>query len=1143
MEVLMKKILMICFSLLLFLGGIPVYAEDKADELTVEEILLFDDYEAIANYLNEGGEERLEWFKNSCSEEEWFRFLYLQQQYAERNTETGGFREAADLSVTPEKLGAAGYNVEGVQSGVFSEGEGVSESDRKYVYKHNTDPANLLSEVGVNEETGRLNMGEGADLSVRRFILWAPNWGQFKGEQVGVEIIVDKLLDRGNQEFMFAGWGNPFHMYLENSLQSKITVNFYKNVDRSSKVPNGEKVIFDTTCDHLLFSAIGLTNETDLFDSIEYSAPADENAGIYTVVPVGDLSTAVHNGRTVYYNNKPQHNADVIYEMKGKDSAEIYVGIMGQGDGSMMFVLGFTSYGVLPQAYCLSLDPNGGKLSGEAMYEGTSGSKVEIKDPVYKGHVFKGWTFTKENGTLNGKEYTFGNGNAALKANWAVDSYPITYKLNGGTNHPSNPSSYTSEDDITILDPTRTGYVFKGWKEGNRIPKGSSGEKTFTASWEKEVYPIEYVLNGGTNHPSNPSQYTVEDEVDILDASRNGYVFQGWKEGKKILKGSTGKKTFTAEWKAETYPIDYVLNGGTNHPSNPSSYTSEDDITILDPSRTGYVFKGWKEGNTIPKGSTGKKIFTAVWEAEIYPIEYALGGGENHPENPSSYTAEDELMIRDAHRTCYRFVKWKEGNTIPKGSTGKKIFTAVWEAEVYPIDYVLKGGENHPSNPASYTAEDDITILDPSRSGYIFRGWEEGDRIPKGSTGKKTFTANWEAEVYPIEYVLGGGENDPSNPVKYTIEDELTIKDAHRKGYTFKGWKEGSTIPKGSTGKKTFTAVWEAEVYPIEYVLNGGKNDPSNPISYTIEDDLMIKAAKKEGYLFTGWEEGDHIPKGSSGKKIFTAKWEAEIYPVTYVLNGGTNHPSNPSSYTVEDEIRIQDASKEGYRFLRWEEGDLIPKGSTGEKTFTAVYEKVYYPVIYELNGGENHPSNPIEYTIEDEYEILEPSRPNYRFLGWKEGNRIPRGSTGGKLFTALWEAEIYPITYELCGGFNDPSNPFSYTVEDDVIIHPAKKEGYVFTGWLEGNFIPKGSTGSRHFTTQFEPMTYPIHYDLGGGSNDPENPDYYTIEEEVILKDPHKDDSVFERWEEGDRIPKGSTGEKSFRAVWRYKVVNTASR
>ena len=44
----MKKILMICFSLLLFLGGIPLYAEEEADELTVEEILLFGTDEAVA---------------------------------------------------------------------------------------------------------------------------------------------------------------------------------------------------------------------------------------------------------------------------------------------------------------------------------------------------------------------------------------------------------------------------------------------------------------------------------------------------------------------------------------------------------------------------------------------------------------------------------------------------------------------------------------------------------------------------------------------------------------------------------------------------------------------------------------------------------------------------------------------------------------------------------------------------------------------------------------------------------------------------------------------------------------------------------------------------------------------------------------
>jgi hypothetical protein len=49
-----------------------------------------------------------------------------------------------------------------------------------------------------------------------------------------------------------------------------------------------------------------------------------------------------------------------------------------------------------------------------------------------------------------------------------VNTYTIEYNLNGGTNNPNNPGTYTIESDIiTLQNPTRTGYIFDGWTGSN----------------------------------------------------------------------------------------------------------------------------------------------------------------------------------------------------------------------------------------------------------------------------------------------------------------------------------------------------------------------------------------------------------------------------------------------------------------------------------------------------------------------------------------------------------------------------------------------------------------------------------------------------------------------------------------------------
>ena len=84
-----------------------------------------------------------------------------------------------------------------------------------------------------------------------------------------------------------------------------------------------------------------------------------------------------------------------------------------------------------------------------------------------------------------------------LYAIWEKASeYKITYKLNKGKNNTANPKTYTSEDEIKLKKPTRSGYHFVGWytdskykNEINVIEKGSEGALTLYAKWTKEISP------------------------------------------------------------------------------------------------------------------------------------------------------------------------------------------------------------------------------------------------------------------------------------------------------------------------------------------------------------------------------------------------------------------------------------------------------------------------------------------------------------------------------------------------------------------------------------------------------------------------------------------------------------------------------
>ena len=120
-----------------------------------------------------------------------------------------------------------------------------------------------------------------------------------------------------------------------------------------------------------------------------------------------------------------------------------------------------------------------------------------------------------------------------LYAIWEKASeYKITYKLNKGKNNTANPKTYTSEDEIKLKKPTRSGYHFVGWYTDSKyknqisvIEKGSEGSLTLYAKWTKEISPsakaasLDYVKGTKTN------TITVSATVSNYVKSSDGYYY------------------------------------------------------------------------------------------------------------------------------------------------------------------------------------------------------------------------------------------------------------------------------------------------------------------------------------------------------------------------------------------------------------------------------------------------------------------------------------------------------------------------------------------------------------------------------------------------------------------------------------------
>ena len=168
----------------------------------------------------------------------------------------------------------------------------------------------------------------------------------------------------------------------------------------------------------------------------------------------------------------------------------------------------------------------------------------------------------------------------------------------------------------------------------------STNDVSVKALFELEVYNLTFDLDGGywKNNVNPNMTYTVE--VFTMDTSlkyfptpsKDNYIFIGWtgpgyteptKDG-IIPKGATGDRKYTAHWQPEPYTITYNLNGGSlpEGLTNPATYTIETEtFTLNNPTREGYYFLGWTDGNsstlqrtvTITKGTKDDKSYTTYW--------------------------------------------------------------------------------------------------------------------------------------------------------------------------------------------------------------------------------------------------------------------------------------------------------------------------------------------------------------------------------------------------------------------------------------------------------------------------------------------------------------------------------------------------
>ena len=494
--------------------------------------------------------------------------------------------------------------------------------------------------------------------------------------------------------------------------------------------------------------------------------------------------------------------------------------------------------------------------------------------------------------------------------------------------------------------------VFLHWKIGgntynpnNIYPHAINSSITFEAVTRPWKYIINYHKSDnnytGTMN-SKTCEYGKDCVLDQIAFSRTGYHFVNWKKGstnntyanKANVKTSIGNNitkdgeqiALTAIFAINKCTVTFDPNGGSfgNHNSDRTQVIEYGKYMGDNP-----VVDGMRNANNGYYKATKTGYHADHGDAWIF--------GSKTFDERQSYLAQDVCDLSSGDNTATLKVNWKLQN--------------------YTITYNLGGGSA--TNPTTYNVNTDtFTLTNPTKTGYTFTGWTGSNgstkqttvTISKGSTGNKTYTANWTINTCTVIYSAGDGKfynKGSDNPVSAGYKnDEVTysygdtiggsqygMRDA-RGGY-YNAKLNGYVIAYGTEWKvgNTNNRLDESKNYYIQDICSGMANHKNSSVTLKVswlknDRNMMIYDYNFVDNDCTGY-------KTSSGTDLKDKHpWRRyEFYPYrcncTYTESGSK---LSSKAYYNRHSTSSTNCNKPYYKDATWRQRCTEKNGTTNEK-------------------------------------------------------------------------------------------------------------------------------------------------------------------------------------------------------------------
>ena len=496
-----------------------------------------------------------------------------------------------------------------------------------------------------------------------------------------------------------------------------------------------------------------------------------------------------------------------------------------------------TAYAHWNPYYTLTFNSNGGSACNPATITEEKGEPWgTMCTPTRSGYVFDGWNTAQDGTGTTVTATTEVTGNITVFAKWNPN-YTITYNTNGGS--ACNPATLVQEKGKkwgTLCSTTKTGYNFQAWKDqdGNVVTKDTVCAKnlTLTAQWTAKPHTLTYNNNGGSGCTTKQGTYDQAWGTLCTPTPPAGKVFSGWKHNSTTVTNATickGDITVTAQYGDASYTLRYNDNGGSGCSSQTitKTYNTAWGTLCTPTAPTGKKFGGWYNGSTKVTSSskaTADITVTAKWDTATYTLTYNDNGGSGCSSQSitKDYNVAWGTLCTPTAPTGKNFTGWKYGSTTINSSskaTADITVTAQYGDSSYTLTYNDNGGSGCSSKSITKTYNTAWgTLCTPTApTGKKFSAWKYGSTTitsASKATASITVTAQYADATFTLTYNSNGGSTCSPTSITKTYNTAWgTLCSPTRTGYSFSGWKNGSTTITSSskaTANITVTAQWTA---------------------------------------------------------------------------------------------------------------------------------------------------------------------------------------------------------------------------------------------------------------------------------------------------------------------------------------------